>query len=65
VLPLDGLETGTMNWKTFTETAFAFRVDAQLLGTAVGASVLLGLVAGVVPAWRASRLTPVEAMRRL
>jgi putative ABC transport system permease protein len=64
VLPLDGLETGTMNWKTFTETAFAFRVDAGLLATAVSVSVALGLVAGLVPAWRASRLKPVEAMRR-
>ncbi len=64
VLPLDGLQTGTMNWKTFTETAFAFRVDAGLLTTAVCVSVGLGLVAGLVPAWRASRLKPVEAMRR-
>jgi len=64
VLPLDGLETGTMNWNTFTETAFSFRVDAGLLTLAVGLSVFLGLVGGFVPAWRASRLKPVEAMRR-
>ncbi|MDA1194142.1 MAG: ABC transporter permease [Planctomycetota bacterium] len=64
VLPLDGIETGTMNWKTFTETAFAFRVDAPLLLTAIGVSVALGLVAGLVPAWRAAWLRPVEAMRR-
>ena len=35
VLPLNGLETGTMNWNSFTDTSFAFRVDAPLLGTAV------------------------------
>lgn len=64
VLPLDGLQTGTMNWKTFTETAFAFRVDGPLLAVAIGTSVLLGLLAGIVPAWRASQLKPVEAMRR-
>ena len=64
VLPLNGIQTGTMNWKTFTETAFAFRVDAQLLLTAVTVSVVLGLVAGLVPAYRASRLKPVDAMRR-
>jgi len=64
VLPLNGLQTGTMNWKTFTETAFAFRVDASLLATAVVVSIVLGLVSGLVPAWRASRLKPVEAMRR-
>lgn len=64
VLPLNGIQTGTMNWKTFTETAFAFRVDAQLLLIAVSVSVLLGLCAGLVPAYRASRLKPVDAMRR-
>ncbi len=64
VLPLNGLETGTMNWNTFTENAFAFRVDAGLLLLAVGLGILLGVLGGLVPAWRASRLRPVEAMRR-
>ncbi|MDJ0976473.1 MAG: ABC transporter permease [Planctomycetota bacterium] len=64
VLPLDGLETGTMNWNTFTETTFAFRVDPPLLGVAVGVAVLLGLVGGILPAWRASRMKPVDAIRR-
>ena len=26
VLPLDGIQTGTMNWNTFTENTFAFQV---------------------------------------
>lgn len=65
VLPLNGLETGTMNWNTFTESAFAFRVDAPLLTTAIVLSIVLGLLGGLVPAWRASRLKPVEAMRRM
>ena len=64
VLPLNGLETGTMNWNSFTDTSFAFRVDAPLLGVAVGIAMLLGIVGGSVPAWRAARLPPVEALRR-
>jgi ABC-type antimicrobial peptide transport system permease subunit len=34
-----------------------------LLGRGVGVALVLGLVGGVYPAWRASGLTPVEAMR--
>jgi putative ABC transport system permease protein len=65
VLPLQGLETGTMNWNTFTEATFAFRVGPDLLLTSVVLAVALGLLGGVVPAWRASRLKPVTALRRL
>ena len=64
VLPLDGLQTGTLNWNTFTETAFSFQVDAGLLFMAVTIAVSLGLLGGFIPAWRASRLDPVDAMRR-
>jgi ABC-type antimicrobial peptide transport system permease subunit len=63
VLPLDGIETGTLNWNSFTDVSFAFRVDAGLLLTAIGVAVLLGVLGGVVPSWRASRLSPVEALR--
>ena len=65
VLPLDGIETGTTNWNTFTEIAFAFRVTGPLLATAVATAVLLGLLGGALPAWRASRLEPTAALRRL
>jgi putative ABC transport system permease protein len=64
VLPLDGIETGTMNWNTFTETTFAFRVKPGLLLVAIGIAVGLALLGGIVPAWRASRLRPVRALRR-
>lgn len=64
VLPLNGIQTGTMNWNTFTETAFQFRVDAELLLTAIAIAVGLGLIGGFLPALRASRLEPVDAMRR-
>jgi ABC-type lipoprotein release transport system permease subunit len=64
VLPLDGLETGTMNWNTFTENTFAFRVTPALLAVAAGIAVGLGLVGGLLPAWKASRLPPVAALRR-
>jgi ABC-type lipoprotein release transport system permease subunit len=63
-LPLNGVRTGTTNFQTFTELAFAFRVTPQVLTTAVCFSVLLGLLGGAWPAWRAARLKPSIAMRR-
>lgn len=63
-LPFNGIQAGTMNFQTFTEMAFAFRVNAVVLGVAVVFSLLLGLVGGAWPAWRAARLSPTAAMRR-
>lgn len=65
VLPLNGIETGTLNWNTFTEVSFAFRVDLPLLALAVGIAVFLGVAGGLLPAWRASQLRPIEALRRV
>jgi putative ABC transport system permease protein len=63
-LPLNGVQTGTTNFQTFTEVAFGFRVTPSVLVTAVAFSLFLGLVSGAWPAWRAARLTPTEALRR-
>ncbi len=64
-LPLNGIETGTTNYQTFTEVAFAFRVTPQVLVVAVAFSLVLGLAGGALPAWRAARLSPTAALRRL
>ena len=64
VLPLNGIETGTTNFSTFTEVAFAFRTTPTVLASAVLFSILLGLLGGAWPAWRAARMTPTEALRR-
>lgn len=63
-LPLDGVGTGTMNFQTFTEVAFAFRLTPYVLGTAVGFSLILGLLGGAWPALRAASMRPTQAMRR-
>ncbi len=63
-LPFNGIETGTMNFQTFTEFAFAFRVTPTVLVTAVAFSLLLGLLGGAWPAWRAARLSPTTALRQ-
>lgn len=63
-LPFNGVSAGTMNFQTFTEMAFAFRVTPQVLALAVFFSLALGLLGGAWPAWRAARLRPTQAMRR-
>jgi len=37
--------------------------DVGLFAQAVGVALLIGLIAGIYPAWRASRMQPVEALR--
>jgi ABC-type lipoprotein release transport system permease subunit len=63
-LPLNDLKTGTTNWATFTEQAFRFQIDGPVILTALGLALLVGLIGGVLPAWRAARLRPVDALRR-
>jgi len=63
-LPIHGVETGTTNFNTFTEVAFAFRITPAVLVTAVTFALSLGLLGGAWPAWRAARMKPTEALRR-
>ena len=64
VLPINGIETGTTNFNTFTEVAFAFRVTPSVLTQAVAFAVFLGLLGGAIPAMRAAMLAPTDALRR-
>ena len=64
VLPINGIETGTTNFQTFTEVAFGFRVTGQVFLVAVAFALALGLIGGGLPAWRAAHLKPVEALGR-
>ena len=64
ILPLNGIETGTTNFQTFTEATFAFSLSPALLMKATLFAVLLGLFGGALPAWRAARMLPTEALRR-
>lgn len=62
-LPVNNVATGTMNWQTWTEQAFAFRITADVVIAAVAFSTLVGVLSGLVPAWKASRVPPSVALR--
>ena len=39
-------------------------VSAENIGTAVGLSTLIGLISGILPAWMAAKIDPVNAIRQ-
>ena len=61
-LPINTL-SGATGGANFSQIAFDFRVDPQWLAIAVAAAVVMGLVGGLLPAWRAAR-TPITAALR-
>jgi putative ABC transport system permease protein len=64
-LPVNGMATSTTNFATFSEVAFAFRITPPILGIGILFALALGVVGGVLPAWKASRLPLAAAMRGL
>ena len=62
-LPINGLVTSTTNWASFSEIAFSFRVTPLLLLNGFVFAVVMGLIGGFFPAWRAARLRVVQALR--
>lgn len=60
---LQSLSVSTMNWQTFSELAFAFRLTPGIALSALLFSLAMGLIGGVLPAWRAARLNIVSSLR--
>lgn len=62
-LPLNGIQTSTTNWASFSELAFAFQVRPQALGAGLLYAALMGLVGGFIPAFRAARQPLATSLR--
>jgi len=65
VLPINGYTASTLNFQTFSNLAFAFRVTPDLLLQGLCFAVFMGLLGGLFPAIRAARLPVAEALRAL
>jgi len=61
----NGYQTSTINFQTFSQVAFAFRVTPALLGAGLFYALTMGLVGGLLPALRAARLPIPSALREL
>ena len=61
----DGFQTSTMNFQTFSQVAFAFRVTPGLFVTGLVYALSIGLIGGLFPAIRAATLPISKALREL
>jgi putative ABC transport system permease protein len=61
----NGFQTSTLNWQTFSQVAFAFKVTAGLLTSGLIWALSMGFVGALLPAIRAARLPISSALREL
>lgn len=57
--------TGTMNFRTFSEVLFNFRMTPQLIAGGLAFALAMGILGGFFPAARAARLKITTALREL
>jgi len=53
----------TMNWQSFAELAFTFTLDGGIVAKSLIFALVMGLLGGFLPAFRAARMNIVEALR--
>ena len=59
----DGTRAATMNWQSFSQVTFAFRVTPELLVSGAIGATIIGLIGGIFPAIRAARLPIATGLR--
>lgn len=61
----DGFQAATMNWRSYSQVAFAFAVTPRLLAQGVAYAAVIGLIGGLFPAVRAARMPVAKALREM
>jgi putative ABC transport system permease protein len=59
----NGLATGTLDFQSFAETVFQFRVTPDLMGLGLAFAVVIGLAGSLLPALRAARTPVISALK--
>jgi ABC-type lipoprotein release transport system permease subunit len=57
------ITVSTVNWQSFAELAFSFDLTPRIAAASMAFALVMGLVGGLLPAWRAARLKIVDALR--
>jgi putative ABC transport system permease protein len=65
LLFLNGMQSSTMNFQTFSQITYAFTVTPQLMVTGIVYGLILTLVAGILPGIRAARQPITQGLREL
>jgi ABC-type antimicrobial peptide transport system permease subunit len=60
---MNRITISTMNWQTFSELSFRFTLTLPIVAQALTFAIVMGLIGGLFPAMRASRLGIVAALR--
>ena len=53
----------TTNWQSFSELAFGFTLSGDIIAKGMAFALVMGLAGGLLPAFRASRMPIVDALR--
>ncbi len=62
-LPMQGFTAGTGQTQSFSELAFAFQITPPIILTGMIFAVLMGILGGLLPAFRAARMPITKALR--
>jgi len=61
--PMNGFSTGTGQTQSFSEIAFSFRLTPPILASGLAFALVMGIVGGLLPAFRGARLPITSALR--
>ncbi|MDC6170283.1 ABC transporter permease [Paucibacter sp. XJ19-41] len=60
---MQAVDVSTTNFQTFAELAFQFKMTAAIVWQTLLFALLMGVVGGFIPAWRAARLKIIDCLR--
>jgi ABC-type lipoprotein release transport system permease subunit len=61
--PMNGFSTGTGQTQSFSEIAFSFRITPGIVMTGMAFALVMGIVGGLLPAFRGARMPITSALR--